>query len=201
MMPAGRILTAALAALLLGYATVSNVNAGQHLIDDRSSGNLISSLGTEWRLVTDRVMGGVSRGSLTPHSHRGKPCLRLQGAVSTANNGGFVQMALPLAMDGSFDASAYTGIELEVAGNNEHYNLHLRTTSLWLPWQSYRAGFRATSEWQTLRIPFTELEPYRTSRDFRRDRLERIGLVAIGREFDADLCLAAIRFYGSESED
>lgn len=196
-----RMRAAALGALILSYGAAGNVTAEPQSIDDRSSDDLTSSLGTQWRLVTDQVMGGVSDGSLTPDSYRGRRCLQLQGSVSTANNGGFVQMALPLAADGSFDASAYTGIELEVAGNSERYNLHLRTTSLWLPWQSYRASFEATPEWTTVRIPFTELEAYRTSRAFRQDRLERIGLVAIGREFQADLCLAAVRLYQAESTD
>ena len=34
------------------------------LIDDRQSADLQSTLGTQWRLITDGVMGGVSRGTL-----------------------------------------------------------------------------------------------------------------------------------------
>ncbi len=58
----------------------------------------------------------------------------MRGDVSTKNNGGFVQIALPLLdkkSDGApFDASAYTGIEIEVSGNNESYNIHFRTDNL-----------------------------------------------------------------------
>ena len=162
------------------------------LIDDRSSGTLLSTLGTKWRLVTDQVMGGISSGTLKVNTYKNQDCLHLQGEVSTENNGGFIQMALDLTTDKSFAASAYSGIELEVAGNNETYNLHLRTTDLWFPWQSYRASFKTSSDWQTLFIPFTAFTPYRTGQALNLDRLKRIGLVAIGKDFTSDLCLGAI---------
>ena len=119
----------------------------------------------------------------------------MRGNVSTENNGGFVQMALSLSEQGNFDASEFDGLEFEVSGNNELYNIHLRTADLWFPWQSYRASFNATADWQMVRIPFAEFEAYKTSQDFRQDKLRRIGLLAIGRVFQADLCLASIRFY------
>jgi hypothetical protein len=171
------------------------VPAKDLIIDDRSSSSPVSNLGSEWRLVTDQVMGGVSTGTLTLSTWKGRNCIRMQGAVSTDNNGGFVQIALSLSDQGRFDASAYDGIELEVAGNNEHYNVHFRTSGLLLPWQSYRSGFMATPDWRTVRIAFSDVKAYKTTRSFRRDKLERIGLVAIGRDFHADLCLASLRFY------
>jgi hypothetical protein len=174
------------------------VLANDLIIDDRSRDSLVSNLGTEWRLVTDRVMGGISTGKLFLDSHKGRNCLRMQGDVSTDNNGGFVQMALSLSDKGKFDASVYTGIEIDVAGNNEAYNIHLRTSGLWLPWQSYRSSFTATPDWQTIRIPFTSVKAYKTTQQFRPDKLERIGVVAIGRDFQADLCLASLRLYRAE---
>ena len=169
------------------------------IIDDRSSGSLNSNLGIKWRLVTDNVMGGLSSGKLTLDNIKDKNCLRMRGDVSTENNGGFVQIALPLldkkTDDAHFDASAYTGIEIEVSGNNESYNIHFRTDNLWFPWQSYRFSFKATPDWQTYRIPFSKLEPYKTTKKFSQDEIIRIGLVAIGREFQANLCIASIKFY------
>ncbi|MGD8933589.1 MAG: CIA30 family protein [Gammaproteobacteria bacterium] len=189
---------AAILILLLGSGAMSTVPANDLIIDDRASGSLVSNLGSEWRMVTDQVMGGVSTGTLTLSAWKGRNCLRMQAAVSTDNNGGFVQIVLSLSDQGTFDASAYDGIELEVAGNNEHYNVHFRTSGLWLPWQSYRSGFAATPEWQTVRIAFSDLKAYRTTRKFRKDKLERIGLVAIGRDFQADLYLASVRFYRTD---
>jgi len=174
---------------------VNTVSANALIIDDRSSDGLKSNLGEEWRLVTDNVMGGVSSGELSLHSYQDKNCLRMQGEVSTDNNGGFVQIALNLSQSGSFDASAYDGIELQVSGNNESYNIHFRTAGLWFPWQSYRAPFDVSNDWQTIRIPFIQLEAYKTGRSFDASKLKRIGIVAIGRDFQADLCLASVKFY------
>ena len=156
---------------------------------------MASNIGTEWRFVADTVMGGVSSGNVMIDSHNGKSCLRMRGNVSTENNGGFVQMALSLSERGTFDASDYDGVEIEIAGNNEVYNVHFRTADLWFPWQSYRASFTALPNWQTIRLPFSELEAYKTSQAFQRNELKRIGLLGIGRNFKADLCLASIRFY------
>ena len=119
----------------------------------------------------------------------------MRGDVTTENNGGFVQIALPLSEQDGFDATDYTGVELDVAGNNEAYNIHIRTTGLWFPWQSYRFTFEAMTEWKTLRFPFTEIKPYKSNKRFQQRRLMRIGLVGIGRDFQADLCVAAVKLY------
>lgn len=191
--------------LLIGFSInlgVCNIVLAKDLIiDDRASGNISSSLGTTWRLVTDQVMGGVSKGDLTLDSYKGRNCLRMRGDVSTDNNGGFVQIALDLTKDKPFDASAYAGVEFSVSGNDEHYNVHFRTTDLWRPWQSYRFSFKATPEWQTIRIPFANLEAYRTTTKFHKDKLKRIGLVGIGRDFKADLCVGSIKFYVVDLKD
>ena len=190
------ILVLLLLGFLINLAVDKIVSAQDLIIDDRSSGNLSTNLGTQWRLVTDQVMGGVSKGELNLDDYKGRNCLCMRGNVSTDNNGGFVQIALDLSQGEPLDASAYTGVEFSVAGNNEPYNVHFRTTDLWLPWQSYRFTFKASPEWQTIRIPFAGLEAYRTTTKFRQDKLKRIGLVGIGRNFKADLCVASIKFYG-----
>lgn len=148
-----------------------------------------------WRLVTDTVMGGVSTGRLTRQRREGRDCLCLSGRVSTENNGGFVQMALDLDERLAAAAAMNDGIRLEVLGNGQSYNVHLRTRDLWLPWQSYRAGFVATASWRSVQLPFAKFEPYRSGRPLRVERLLRLGIVAIGRDFDAEVCLAGIGFY------
>jgi len=192
------IFTALLSSGSIAKVTTNTENTS-FIIDDRSSSSLISTFGAKWRLVTDDVMGGLSSGKLELDKANGKSCLRMTGDVSTENNGGFIQIALPLTNshldDKPFDASAYSGIDIEVLGNNEIYNLHFRTDDLWFPWQSYRYSFKATPDWQTYRIPFAELESYKTTNDFAKDQIIRIGLVAIGRNFQANLCLASIKFY------
>ncbi len=164
-------------------------------IDDRSSGNLHASIGSDWRVVSDTVMGGVSSGSLVPTEVAGRPCLRLSGDVSLENNGGFVQASLDLGPAGALDARDFHGIELDVHGNDERYNLHLRTLDTRIVWQSYRAGFMAAPHWQTVRLPFSEFHPYRIDPPLDLQTLRRLGVVAIGRSMQADLCIARIVLY------
>ncbi len=165
------------------------------ILDDRASGTLCTSSGACWRLITDQVMGGVSDGDLEPTTVEGRPCLRLTGDVSLLNNGGFVQASLDLDQAGPLDARAYAGIEVDVYGNGQGYNLHLRTADTRIVWQSYRASFQATPSWHTLRLPFRQFEPYRIDRPLDLARLKRLGLVAIGREMQADLCIARLALY------
>jgi hypothetical protein len=149
-----------------------------------------------WRMVTDAVMGGVSRGSIAKETLEGREAIRMRGDVSTENNGGFVQIALDLAPEtGWFDAGGFTGLEMDVLGNHESYGAHWRTTDLTRPQQSYRQSFVTTPDWQTLRLPFAQFMPHRTDIPLDVTRLRRIGLVAIGREFAADLAVARLAFY------
>lgn len=165
------------------------------IIDDRRSGGLESRLGNNWRIVTDTVMGGRSSGELSPASVENKACLRLSGDVSLANSGGFIQAALDIKATEAADTSTYDGLWLEVYGNDEEYNVHLRTDDVWLPWQSYRASFRAPGRWQTVRLSFDQFSGYRIGKKLDLEHLERIGLVAIGRAFTVDLCVAEIGLY------
>ena len=166
------------------------------LIDDFRSGDFISALGTQWRAVSDQVMGGISEGLIAYDTLDGRQCLRLTGDVSLENNGGFIQAAADLSPSGgTLDASGYDGLRLIVRGNNEQYSVHLRTPDNSRPWQSYRAHFSAPGEWQTIDLPFGAFTPYRLEAPLDLTRLRRIGLVAIGRAFQADLAIAGLMFY------
>lgn len=166
------------------------------LIDDFSGKNLVSMLGTPWRSVSDQVMGGISEVSVTQDMIDGRCCVRLTGDVCLENQGGFIQAALELAPAGdTLDASAYAGVRLIVRGNNEKYSVHLRTPDNVRPWQSYRAHFIAAAEWKTIDLPFAVFIPHRLDVPLDVTRLRRIGLVAIGRAFRADLAVSELRFY------
>ncbi len=166
------------------------------IIDDRSSHGSRASIGTSWALLTDSVMGGVSRGRLEATTIEGRPALRMSGLVRLDNDGGFIQMALDLAPDGGpIDASAWSGIELDLRGNGEAYGLHLRTMAVTRPWQSYRQTFIVPRRWTTLHLPFKGFTPHRLDAPFDPKQLRRLGLVAIGRAFEADLALGGLRFY------
>lgn len=148
-------------------------------------------LDPKWEYVADSVMGGVSRGRLEHAALAGRWAARLTGNVSTDNGGGFIQMAFDLTQD----ASGFTGIELDICGNGERYDLRLRTTQLTRAWQSFRTGFIAPSEWTTLKVPFHALEAYRTDATFAAPELRRVGVVAVGREFEVDVAVSGARLF------
>lgn len=153
-------------------------------------------LNPQWEYVSDQVMGGVSHGSLTRTVNSGSTVYRLRGSVSLENNGGFVQMAFDLAGDGaSFDASAWTGVAFDVCGNGEDYDVRLRTAQLTRPWQSFRTSIQAPADWTVVRLPFTEFEPHRTDARFDPRTLRRVGLLGIGRVFDADISVRSVALF------
>jgi hypothetical protein len=149
-----------------------------------------------WKYISDNVMGGISQGSITSGNVQGRPATRLNGQISLDNNGGFIQMALNLT-DNSvpFDASIWIGIEIDVLGNGETYDLRLRTDELTRPWQSFRSEFTAPKQWKTIRVLFTDMKPHRTDIKFNPSHLSRIGILAIGRIFNADIAVSEVRLY------
>ena len=166
------------------------------VIDDLSAPHPNAANVAVWELVSDRVMGGVSRGVMTREVVCDRPALRMQGEVSLENNGGFIQIALDLdPRGGMIDARAWAGIEMDVTGNDEDYNLHLRTRDVTRPWQSYRASFRATPDWHRIRLPFADFTAHRIDAAPDLSQLRRVGIVAIARAFDADIAFAGIRFF------
>lgn len=166
------------------------------VIDDLSRPFPEAAIGTRWQLLSDVVMGGVSSGRMTSEVMSGRRAIRMQGAVSLENNGGFLQIALDLAPGGGVvDASAFRGVAIEVLGDGESYGLHLRTADLTRPWQSYRATFVADRSWKTLQLPFSGFVPHRTAVPLDTTRLRRLGLVAIGRSFHPDVGIAGVSFY------
>lgn len=165
------------------------------ILDDRSSGTLFATNGAYWRVIADTVMGGESTGQLTQTVMEGRNCLRLTGQVSLENNGGFVQASLDLSESGLLDASDYAGIEIEVYGNGEMYNLHLRTDDTRIVWQSYRASFQAQPTWLVIRLPFENFQPHRIEKPLDKRKLRRLGVVAIGRAMQADVCVARLTLY------
>ncbi|QFT94040.1 Complex I intermediate-associated protein 30 (CIA30) [Roseovarius sp. THAF9] len=147
-----------------------------------------------WTYVGDTVMGGVSEGAARVETQSGQPVLRLTGQVSTANNGGFIQTRTKL--DTAPSADAY-GVVIEARGNDQRYFVHLRTTGTSLPWQYYQAAFDVTSDWREYRLPFEAFKPsgnlLRAVPDA--DSIRSVGIVAFGRNHQADISVRLVGFY------
>ena len=76
-------------ALSLTYLFLStSLGMGENkLIDDFSNESQ-----NRWQFFTDQVMGGISEGNASLVSDKSGQYVRLEGSVSTANNGGFIQI-------------------------------------------------------------------------------------------------------------
>lgn len=151
---------------------------------------------TRWRGFSDRVMGGVSDAAFYKDTVGSKRCIRLTGRVTRDNGGGFIQMALDMgSRDAAFDGSAYTGVEFLLYGNDEDYNVHIRTADCGWYDQSYRATSHIKPDWQRLRLPWTAFKPNGFDVPLNPARLQRIAVLGWMREFTADVALAEAALY------
>ena len=148
----------------------------------------------QWSYFADTVMGGVSEGSAKFVNNGSEEAIRLTGQVSTANNGGFIQVrsSIPLEL-----AKGKAGIKLKVKGNGERYYLHIRNSSTSLPWHYYHQGFDTSSNWQEIKLPF---ESFMKSSSFMRTLIKQstiksIGIVAYGKNYTADISIINLEFY------
>ena len=149
---------------------------------------------TRWRFFADTVMGGVSSGEVSFLSEGDDTYARMTGRVSTANNGGFIQMRIELP---SAAPEGAAGVRLIVRGNDQRYFVHLRTGGTLLPWQYYQAGFDVSRSWTEVRLPFTAFEASgRMLRKVPRAQgLKSLGVVAYGRDHDAEIDVREVGFY------
>ena len=102
-----------------------------------------------WYSVNDNVMGGVSRGGLAV-SYEGMG--RFTGQLSMRNNGGFSSVRTQVA---NASLAGYDGVEMRVRGDGRQYTLLAAPSNARGSWQG---NFRATQDWQTIRVPFEEME-------------------------------------------
>ena len=149
---------------------------------------------TRWRFIADTVMGGVSTGQIEFVQEDGDIHAHMTGSVSTENNGGFIQFRMefltPLP-------KRTVGLRLVVRGNDQRYFVHLRTSGTVLPWQYYQAGFEVTQEWSEVRLPFTDFKASgRLLRTVPRpESLKSVGIVAFGREHEAEIDVREVSYY------
>ncbi|PZX45903.1 complex I intermediate-associated protein 30 (CIA30) [Roseinatronobacter thiooxidans] len=178
-----------LIATLLACTTAPGMLASQTLIED-----FTMQPETRWRFFSDGVMGGISTGQVEMRQEGSVAFARMTGRVSTANNGGFIQMRLDLQApppDGT------QGLRLVVRGNDQRYFVHLRTSGTVLPWQYYQAGFDVTGTWAEIRIPLDAFSPSGALLRAvpRVGSLRSVAIVAFGRDHDAEIELREIGFY------
>lgn len=139
-------------------------------------------------------MGGVSTGQVKFKAEHGKSYAHMRGKVSTANNGGFIQIRMDLPTSVPTGAQ---GIRLTVRGNVQSYFVHLRTNGTLLPWQYYQAKFDVVQGWTKVELSFSSFEASGSMlRNIpRAQNLKSVGIVAYGRDHDAEIDVQEISFY------
>ena len=187
--------------LFLSLILGNNVMADKMIVDDMKNQSgapdeeFCESGNAKWCFVTDKVMGGISEGSLEFIKEDNTYFYRMTGELSLENNGGFIQFRTKL--ENHPTDKSFNGIRIRVRGNNNEYSIHIRTKYLLLPWQYYESSFKATNQWTTIELPFSSFNKsnfYQPSVVSSRD-IKTIGIVAIGREFNAEIDLASIELY------
>lgn len=149
-----------------------------------------------WESFADRVMGGKSE--LVPPAivdADGSKALLLAGKVIT-KGGGFIQVRLK-HQDGLYDASGYTGVEIEVdARTASSWYVFLRTKDNIFPWSYYGAAFSPTPQKSVIRIPFSAFKAESTGRKtVRAEYLSSVALVAAYEDFNAYMRIYKVGFY------
>ena len=175
------------------FALSSNSSDINMMIDD-----FTDNPERRWQFYTDQVMGGVSEGRASVRLDSAEPYVRLEGLVSTANNGGFIQIRRNVSK-GPKDAE---GILLKVRGNGENYYIHVNTSeTIFLP-QQYRFYYQATiptsKEWNYVRLPFSTAfrrSKPQITKNFSGENVRTIGLLAYGKDHNALLEIKYLSFY------
>ncbi|MEA3226550.1 MAG: bifunctional methionine sulfoxide reductase B/A protein [Planctomycetota bacterium] len=167
------------------------------MIDDFSYAKSDKKPDAKWQLINDRAMGGASKGKVEFGEYDGKQCLHMTGSVSAKNNGGFIQARLSLlSRRKNLDAGMFKGVKLRAKGNGQPYAVYLQTKDTRLRWQYYHASFATNGKWQEIEIPFTKFMPKSLRKPLDKTSIRSIAVAAAGREFDADIFLDEIAFYG-----
>ena len=177
---------------ILHFSLPSNASDHNKIIDD-----FTESPEMRWQFYTDRVMGGLSEGGASIRTGTEGPYVRLKGSVSTANNGGFIQIRRNISVK-SKDAK---GILIKARGNGENYYIHLNTSeTIFLPQQYrfyYQASFPTSKEWSEIKIPFSIFKRSNLSiaKYLNGENLKTIGLLAYGKNHNALLEVKYLSFY------
>ncbi len=149
---------------------------------------------SRWTFISDQVMGGISTGHINFKGDSGQSYVEMLGRVSTENNGGFIQFRSKIP---DMDLQGTSGIFMTVKGNQQRYFVHLRSRWTVLPWHYYQANFDAEESWKEIRLSWASFTPSNGWLPKITDArgLNSVGIVAFGRDHDAQIAVKEIGFY------
>lgn len=145
---------------------------------------------SSWRIVDDRVMGGISQSkfTLTNNGHG-----KFHGFVTTESNGGFS------SVDYDFDkinVSATDKVRIKLKGDGKKFQFRVKAFSS--DRHNYIKEFFTNGEWQTIEINLADMQPsWRGNRlripNFDKNQITKITfLIANGKKQNFELLIDSI---------
>ncbi len=149
-----------------------------------------------WQYISDQTMGGISNGKAILEKNGEIFFARLIGNVSTANNGGFIQLRSTLSFVNLIDDDkVLKGVRLNTRGNGETYHIFIRTSETRSYSDFYYATFIANNDWKVVDLPFTTFKHRFSNQLLDGSDIRTFAIVAYGREFFSDVSVSDIIFY------
>ena len=136
--------------IILNYLNIQMNGAEQVLTSFETSGQKI----TDWQIVDDGVMGGLSKGKFNISDDKK---LKFSGNLSLENNGGFSSIRSKRT---TMDLSQFKGIKMRVKGDGRKYKLRLESDSRYRRMAvSFQHEFNTSKDgWSEVFIPFDKLK-------------------------------------------
>jgi len=149
-----------------------------------------------WQYISDQTMGGVSNGQAFLDKDGDMIFARLTGNVSTANNGGFIQIRTNFSFVDLININKdLKGVLLNTKGNGETYHIFIRTSEDRSYRDFYSATFTANDNWEIVDLPFTKFKHRYSNKSLNGNDIRTFGIVAYGRNFYSDVSVSEIIFY------
>ena len=149
-----------------------------------------------WQYISDQTMGGVSDGQAILDKDGDMIFARLTGNVSTANNGGFIQIRTNFSFVDLINTNKdLKGVLLNTKGNGETYHIFIRTSEDRSYRDFYSATFTANENWEIVDLPFTKFKHRYSNKSLDGNDIRTFGIVAYGRDFFSDVSVSEIIFY------
>ena len=149
-----------------------------------------------WQYISDQTMGGVSDGQAILDKDSDMIFARLTGNVSTANNGGFIQIRTNFSFVDLINTNKdLKGVLLNTKGNGETYHIFIRTSEDRSYRDFYSATFTTNNNWEIVDLPFSKFKHRYSNRSLDGNDIRTFGIVAYGRNFYSDVSVSEISFY------
>lgn len=109
---------------------------------------------TRWQAISDTMMGGQSTTTVKQESHT----LSIETHLGTPTGFG-AWAGTQLEFNDPVDATDYQGIKIKYRGSKVPFGLSVYHSDV-KDWDHFSTQLQPTEEWQTVKIPFTELKQF-----------------------------------------